>query len=74
MNTQTMLLKVRDCVKETPGLTSGELQERHTGIDGALWKRMREAEVAGYITRGVKRTSEVSGKKCWTWFPMEQSA
>lgn len=67
----TMLLKVRDAVVENPGCCSNELQALTPG-DSALWKRMAEAETAGYVRRGEKRTSRVSGKKCWTWFPVEE--
>lgn len=64
-----MLLAAVEAVKNSPGLTANELEERHGYRDGQLRKRLKEAEERKLVKRGPSKRSAVTGKLNVTWEP-----
>lgn len=62
------------CVRETPGLTAGELGQRWCATDPRkIGRRLHECEEMGWLRRGPSRNCSKSGRSCETWWPVERA-
>jgi hypothetical protein len=56
-------------LRESPGLTSAELEQKYGVRDGHFRKRLSDLRALGFAETQTPKTCTVSGMKCQTWVP-----
>ena len=70
-STYTIMNRIDAICYASPGLTSGEIWERHLSdlTFAAVWKRLSDLKTAGRVVPGSPRRWSGSGRLQATWWP-----